>query len=316
MGGIFPQEAAFSKLLTAQVAREFSAARRYLLAASVVKEMSDHFHVAEEEQRIKAMQVMEYARIHGIALTDYQSQIQATPIDSAMSPVEFLRELMFQEQHDMQLLDKSLSSLYNNPDLVSFLQSISTEQLDRQQEMVQLLAQVSTATTVPATADMLVASTTTGLENINPIHLPKSAAAGGGGQDLGVVNNPHVVPQVQTALRHLVDRLMALPHPGMAAAGAVGAAAVDSDALPSTEDILDALPIDTEAFMEVVDSLPTTDDILEALPIDTDVLLEVVDNAATFLEEQSELVGDLQQNLMDADTVSQIVDIVTQLYVY
>ena len=111
LGGLVSQEAAFSKLLTAQVAREFSMARRYLLAASVVKEMSDHFFVAEEEQRIKAMQVMEYARTHGIALADYQSQIQTTPIDSAVSPVEFLRELMSQEDQDMQLLDKAMASL-------------------------------------------------------------------------------------------------------------------------------------------------------------------------------------------------------------
>ena len=55
----------------------------------------------------------------------------------------------------------------------------------------------------------------------------------------------------------------------------------------------------------VTDALPSPEDILDALPIalTPDDIQQAVDNFDT-----------IQQNLMDAETISQIVDVVTGLY--
>jgi ferritin len=301
------EEPAFSpsKLLTNQLAREFSTARRYLLATGAVKGLTQHFYAAEEQQRFRAMELIEYARINDIVLDDYNSQINTTPIDKTLAPQDFVQELLLQEQQDIKFLEKALAQAtasMNSPDLVDFLDSIRSSHVLRLEETVQVLThfmpsldiphslsvvELTTAQTadiasrlnlnrLPESEDFGVAS------RLNMNHLPKS-------EDFGVVGNNQ---QIHATIPHVT------------AAGAIGVAAVDTDSLPSTDDILDALP--------------STEEFLDALPINAEDLVQVVDNTAsnfaTFIGEQSELVDTLQQNLLDTETLSQLVDIVTQLY--
>lgn len=300
-------EFSVSQILTKQLAREFTTARRYLLATAAVKELSEDFYAAEEQQRYRAMELIEYARVNGIKIDDYTSQVDKTPIDKSLAPAEFIQELLLQEHQDVKYLDRAMAkaseTLSSNADLVNFLDSIRSAHMDRQEHVSELLNQITPVLHIPQTLTVLEsASAQSGdfASRFNIENFPKA-------QDFGGLYGNN-------------EQQFSLPH--VTAAGAIGVAAVDPESLPSTEDILEALPIDTDGLMETVDtfatfideqSFPSTVEILDALPIDTDGFLETVDSLATFIEEQSELVDTFQQNVMEAEIMSQIVDLVANL---
>lgn len=281
-----------SQLLTEQVAREFTTGRRYLLAAAAVKELSDNFYDVEEQQRVRAMELMEYARSHHIPILDYTSQVDKTPIDKSMETGDLLRELLLQEQNDVQLLERVMMQVSSkNTELLAFLETIRTDQIERQEQIMRVLAEslsalqatdVETATSI-ATAHVSTNdfSAKMGADLMKKLEstqqMPSSAARWAGNQLQGMGQHFHDV----------VSKSLHLTFTGAATVAAVDA--VDPDSLPSTEDILDAIP----------------DDILDAIPVED--ILQAVDTATTLLEEPSQLVDTIQP-------LSQIVEIVNGLY--
>jgi hypothetical protein len=255
-----------SQLLTEQLGREFTTARRYLLAAVAVKELSEEFFAAEEQQRVRAIELIEYARTNGIKLFDYASQVDSSPIDKSLPPAEFLKELLLQEQQDVKLLNQvMIQASSSNQNLVDFLQSVQTDQLDRQHHLIQTLAHSMPSLDIHTSMSALDTATTANLiqkvdlkDSIQPI------ARWYENQLLGLGRNMEVI----------------LSRAGHATA--VTAAAVDS--------------VDSE-------SLPSTEDFIQAM-----------DSATTLLEEPSLFVDSIQQNIMDTETLSQIIDIVAGLY--
>lgn len=251
-----------SQLLTEQLGREFTTARRYLLAAVAVKELSEEFYAAEEQQRVRAIELIEYARTNGIKLSDYASQVDSSPIDKSLPPAEFLKELILQEQQDVKLLDQVMAQASSNRNLVDFLQSVQTDQLDRQHHLIQTLAHCMPSSDIHSSMSALDTATTANLiQKVDLKDYLQSIARWYENQLLGLGRNMEVM---------------------MSRAGHVTVAAVDS--------------VDPE-------SLYSTEDILQA-----------VDSATTLWEEPSLLVDTLQQNIMDTETLSQIIDIVSGLY--
>jgi hypothetical protein len=252
-----------SQLLTEQLGREFTTARRYLLAAVAVKELSEEFYAAEEQQRVRAIELIEYARTNGIKLSDYTSQVDSSPIDKSLPPAEFLKELIRQEQQDVKLLDQVMAQASSsNRNLVDFLQSVQTDQIDRQHHLMQTLAHSMPSLDIHTSMSALDTATTANLiQKVDLKDSLQSIARWYENQLLGLGRNMEVM---------------------MSRAGHYAAAAVDS--------------VDPE-------SLPSTEDILQA-----------VDSVTTLLDEPSLLVDALQQSIMDAETLSQIIDIVSGLY--
>ena len=241
-----------------------------------MKDLSTYFYACEEQQRIRAMELIEYARINGITLNeDYNQSIQKSPIDKSLAVKDFIQELFVQEQQDIKSLEKASTCTSDN-DLIQFLESKRRNQINKQQEIVQFLA-VALPTLDISRIDILdpTAATTSDIAsrwNLN--NLPKSG---------------HIV-NTSPLDHHKMDPSSLVTATG-ATTGAIGVATVDPESLPSTEEIFDALPI--------------------AVDFDFDL---ATSNFATFLEEQSDLMDTIQQNLVDTETLSQIVDAVAQLY--
>lgn len=279
-------EVSISKLLTHQVAREFTAGRRYLLAAAAVKELSEDFYDVEEQQRFRAVELMEFARAHDIPIMDYASHVDKTPIDKSLETADLLQELLVQEQKDVQLLERVMMQVSSrNTELFKFLETIRADQIERKDQIIQTLsdnlsslqasdveAATSIATAHATTSDF---SSTMGDDLLkkmeNAEQLPSSFARWAETQLQGLGQQVH----------GLVSKSQHLTFTGATAATVAAVDSVDPDALPSTEDILEAIPMED--------------------------ILQVVDTAAALLEEPSQFVDTIQP-------LSQIVDIVSGLY--
>ncbi|CAJ1959315.1 unnamed protein product [Cylindrotheca closterium] len=252
-------QVSISQLLTEQVAREFTAGRRYLLAASAVKDLSEEFYDVEEQQRVRAMELMEYARAHDIEIMDYASQVDKTPIDKSMKTTELLQELLVQEQKDVKRLEKVMSQVSSkNVKLLAFLEVIRADQMERKDQIMQTLADA--LPNMQQTAVDTAASVATGDFSLNF-----------GQELLNKLEN-----QLQGMGQHvqdLVSKSTSGHHFTFTGATVATVAAVDA--------------VDPE-------SLPTPEDILQA-----------VDTATALFD---------QQNLMDTETLTQLVDIVSGLY--
>lgn len=293
-----------SQLLSDQLAREFTTARRYMLAAGAIKDLSSYFYACEEQQRVRAMELIEYARVNEITLRgDYNDQIKKSPIDKSLAVKDFIQELFLQEKQDIKNLETAVSQA-STSELIQFLESKRQNQIDRQQEIITFLALAlptldmsrmelfdsATTTTTTTTSDL---ASRWNLNNFPRQHIVNNSP----------LDHHRVDPSFVTATG--------------ATTGAIGVATVDPESLPSTEDILDVLPstedildalpidIDFEAASDLMDTiqdaLPSTEDILDALPIDID------------FEAASDLMDTIQQNLLDTDTLAQIFDVVSQL---
>jgi ferritin len=279
-----------SKLLTEQVAREFTTGRRYLLAAAAVKELSENFYEVEEQQRVRAVELMEYARSHGIPIMDYATQVDKTPIDKSMETTALLKEMLVQEQKDFQLLEILMVQVSSkNTELFSFLETIRADQVERKDQIIQALttlqgAHVETAASI-ATAHVSTTDISAKIgDNLmkkleTAEQIPSNAARWAANQLQGMGQHVH----------DFVSKSGHLTFTGATAATMAAVDAVDPESLPSTQDIVDAIP----------------DDILDVIPMED--ILQVVDTATTLLEEPSQLVDTIQP-------LSQIVDIVAGLY--
>lgn len=256
-----------AQLLTEQVAREFTSGRRYLLAAAAVKQVSADFYLIEEQQRVRAMELIEYARVHNIQLLDYASQVEKTPIDRSLETAELVKEILSQERRDIQLLEQAISQVSStNTELFAFFQTIRADQMDRQDHIMNTLSHVVDTTTSIATA------------HVSSGELSSKMADEFMARIEGLGQNFH----------DFVSKSSHISCTGATAATVAAVDAVDPDSLPSTDDILEALPMED--------------------------ILQVMDSAATLLEEPSQLVDSIQQGLMETEAVSQIVDIVSGLY--
>ncbi|KAL3938391.1 MAG: hypothetical protein SGBAC_006692 [Bacillariaceae sp.] len=276
-----------AQILTDQIAREFTAGRRYLLAASAVKALSEDFFDVEEQQRVRAMEVMEYARAHDIKLLDYASQVDKTPIDKSMESSDLLQELLVQENKDARFLEQAMAQVSSkNTVLMAFLETIREDQMDRKDQIMHALSDALPTlqqTAVDTAASVAAVQASTGeLSLISKLEhadqLPSSLSRWAETQFQGM---GHFVQDFASKSGHLTFT-------GATAATVAAVDSVDPESLPSTEDLLEALPME---------------DILQA-----------VDTATTLFEEPSQLVDTIQQNLMDTEALSQIVDIVTGLY--
>ncbi|KAL3938390.1 MAG: hypothetical protein SGBAC_006691 [Bacillariaceae sp.] len=264
-----------AQLLTDQVAREFTASRRYLLAASAVKELSEDFFDVEEQQRVRAMEVMEFARTHDIELLDYSSQVEKTPIDKSMESTDLLQELLVQENKDTQVLEQAMTQVSSkNTELFTFLESIREDQMERKDQVVQMLSDAlptlqQTATDTAASVAAAQVSTDefsahmgkdlmSKFENVDQIPSSVSRWAENQFQD------------IEQFVQDLVSKSGHFTFTGATAATVAAVDAVDTEAIP-------------------------VGDILQAV-------------------EPSQLVDSIQQNLMETEALAQIVDIVTGLY--
>eukprot|EP00526_Cylindrotheca_closterium_P017040 CAMPEP_0113631416 /NCGR_PEP_ID=MMETSP0017_2-20120614/16325_1 /TAXON_ID=2856 /ORGANISM="Cylindrotheca closterium" /LENGTH=316 /DNA_ID=CAMNT_0000541923 /DNA_START=288 /DNA_END=1238 /DNA_ORIENTATION=+ /assembly_acc=CAM_ASM_000147 len=292
-----------AQLLTEQVAREFTTGRRYLLAAAAVKQLSDDFYDVEEQQRVRAVELMEYARSHDIQILDYASQVDKTPIDKSMETMDLLQELLVQEQRDVQLLEQVMTQVSSkNAELFAFLETIRADQMDRKAQIMQTLSDALPTlqqTAVDTATSLATAHVSTGDFSLKMGEelMSKLESA----EQLPSSLSRWTENQLQGMGQHVHDLIAKSGHftfTGATVATVAAVDAVDTDSLPTTEEILDALP--------------SAEDILDALPVED--ILQVVDTATTLLEEPSQLVDTIQQNLMETEALSQIVDIVTGLY--
>ncbi|CAJ1959316.1 unnamed protein product [Cylindrotheca closterium] len=246
-------QVSISQLLTEQVAREFTAGRRYLLAASAVKDLSEDFYDVEEQQRVRAMELMEYARTNDIELLDYASQVDKTPIDKSLKKQELLQELLIQEQKDVKLLEQVMAQVSSkNAKLFAFLEVIRADQMERKDQIMQTLADAF-PTIQQSAADTASVTTTA------------QASTGDFGQDLlNKLDNADQIPssvsrwsdnQLQGMGQHIHDLISKssghFTFTGATAATVAAVDVVDPESLPNPENFLQAM--DTEALSQLVD---------------------------------------------------------------
>lgn len=337
-----------SELLTSQIAIEFSAGQRYVVAAALLSDLSHYFYDAEEDQRMRAISLIEIASTHGIKVSEYKEQMQASMdedeflLQGGKAIETFSKELLLQGQQDGLALDRLMAAVaslqqdnhQNNMEgLMQSLSSLREEQADRFLDLTKLiesavptmdastihnLLEEAAASSATSSADALVAETAAQQDlsfllqqqeigQFAPLDHPlieKAYDYNNNNPDLSPVDqvSSSSSPFLQTVQNHLrffepVSRGAQHNTPS-----AYVAAAVDTDydaiaeALPSTEDILEALP--------------TTEDILEALPTTEDIL-QAVDSSASDL---SDLADSIQQTIFEAETVTQIVETLSQIY--
>lgn len=342
-----------SELLTSQIAIEFSAGQRYVVAAALLSDLSHYFYDAEEDQRMRAISLIEIASTHGIKVSEYKEQMQASMdedeflLQGGKAIEAFSKELLLQGQQDGLALDRLMAAVAslqqdnhqnnNNDNMEGLLQSLSSlreEQADRFLDLTKLIESAvptmdastihnlleeasASAASATSSSDALVAETAAQQDlsfllqqqeigEFAPLDHPliEKAYDYNNNPDLSPVDqvSSSSSPFLQTVQNHLrffepVSRGAQHNTPS-----AYVAAAVDTDydaiaeALPSTEDILEALP--------------TTEDILEALPTTEDIL-QAVDSSASDL---SDLADSIQQTIFEAETVTQIVETLSQIY--
>lgn len=264
-----------AQLLTDQVAREFTASRRYLIAASAVKDLSEDLFDVEEQQRVRAVEVMEYARTHDIELLDYASQVDKTPIDKSMESPDLLQELLVQENKDVQVLEQAMTQVSSkNTELLAFLESIRDDQMERKDQIMQMLSDAlptlqQTATDTAASVVAAQVSTDDFSLNMGKEMMSNFENAD---QILSSVSRwaENQFQDIEQSVQDLVSKSSHLTFTGATAATVAAVDAVDTEALP-------------------------VGDMLQAV-------------------EPSQLVDTIQQNLMETEYLTQIVDIVTGLY--
>ena len=129
------QEIYFSERFSSEIARQFTAAHRYTLAATLTKKtspsMSDAFYMANEDHRILAVKLIECARENGIELLeDYSDEIVKAKKRSKDMTIEgYGYELMSKEEEDSRSLEELLKMSKKllgaeDGDVVSSLESI------------------------------------------------------------------------------------------------------------------------------------------------------------------------------------------------
>ncbi|KAL3938389.1 MAG: hypothetical protein SGBAC_006690 [Bacillariaceae sp.] len=269
-----PQEVAVAQLLTDQVAREFTTGKRYMLAASAVKELSEDFYDVEEQQRVRAMEVMEYARANDIKLMDYSSQVDKTPIDKSMDSTDMLQELLVQENKDAQILEQAMTQVPSkNTELFALLESTRADKLERKDQIMQTISdalptmqQTAADTAASVAAAQVSTSDFSLMANFENADLPSSVSRWAENQFQGM----------EQFVQDLVSKSGHFAFTGATAATVAAVDAVDSEVLPMED------------------------------------MLQVA--ATTLLEEPSQLVDTVHQNLMETEALTQIVDIVTGLY--
>eukprot|EP00980_Cylindrotheca_fusiformis_P007139 scaffold1501_cov130-Cylindrotheca_fusiformis.AAC.8 len=272
-----------SQLLTEQLSREFTTGRRYLLAASAIKELSEEFYDAEEQQRYRAIGLIEFARNSGIKLSDYASKVDKSPIDTSLSKEDFLKELILQEKQDVKVLNQAMAKAASNQDLVAYLQTIRSEHVDRQKNLMKALSASfdvdSTLSTVDSTATEKTSRFSEELvRKVDMNDSVQSIARWYENQLQGLGRN----------LEIMISRAGHISATG--AATAVGATAATAAVVDSNPELLDSIPINPEDF------------------------LQVMDGASNLLEEPGMLVDTIQQSIVETGTLAQLVDVVAGLY--
>lgn len=279
-----------SQLVTEQLSREFTTARRYLLAAATVKELSEDFYEAEEQQRVRAMELIEFARNNGIKLSDYASDVDSSPIDTSLDQADFLKELILHEKQDVKLLDQVMAKSASNQDLVSYLQSVRSDHVDRQYNLMQALSDSVSAFDIDSsmsTVDSAAVAATAQTSSVD--------AASRFSEDL--IHKVDLKDSIQSIARwyenqlHGLGRNLEIMASRAAHVSATGATAATAAAVDSVDpELLDALPMNSEDIMQAMDS------------------------ASNFFEEPAMLVDTFQQTIFETGTLSQIVDVVSGLY--
>jgi hypothetical protein len=293
-----------STLFTAQIARQFSAAQRYAVAAVVLgdisEDISEDFYYAEEDQRMQAIQLVEYANRHDILLADYRSQIEL-PLEESLGSQAFSQVLLLREQQDRLAFEQLLVEAGKvNQDLVQFLEPIRMGQVEWDQALILLLGQVMPS--IDTNKSLLNPKADDAMSDVTSRfnYLPKSEESL---REYSPLDHPLIEEAYKQELQ--VDQVPSAPflqqlqmhlrwmEPTVARAGHA----------TTTDYIGAAVYTDYDALTE---GLPSTEEILQ-----------VVDNSAselaTFLE-QTDFVDSIQQSLSDDLVLVQIVEFVSQIY--
>jgi hypothetical protein len=283
-----------STLFTRQIARQFSAAQRYTVAAVVLGDISEDFYYAEEDQRMRAIQLVEYANRHDIPLADYRSQIES-PMEESLGLQAFSQELLVREHQDRLAFEQLLVEAgKDNQGLAQFLERIRMGQVDWDQELIQLLGQAvpsidTNNILLDPKADAAMSDATSQFNYVpksedfvreySPLDHPLIEEAYKQELPMDQVPSAPFLQQLQTHLRWMEPTVARAGH---ATPTSYIGAAVDTDALPSTEEIL-----------------------------------QVVDNSAseltTFLE-QIDFVDSIQQSVLEEVILAQLIEFVSQVY--
>jgi hypothetical protein len=326
-----PTKLSLSKLYNRQIAREFSASQRYGVAAVVLTDQVEQFLAAEEEQRMRAIQMIEYANANDIPL-DYQSQIvlQDDCDSSSLQSLgvqELATELMAQERLDRLFFQEFLQEAHTSDDpLAAVLEPLrvgvfdilkTTGLLDHDLGKTQQLG-YSYFDLLKTNDDLSVGVYSLDHPLIEQVYasrelLPLLDAT----SSMPISSSPFLQQhQQQPAHRLFLEPISRSAH--ITPTDAYVGVAVDTD-----YDALQQSLVETSEDLWVAadEALPSMEDFLDALSsIGTeDTFFSAVDNSAvgdlaTFLEEQTNLMDSLQQNIFEAEGLAQIAEILAQLY--
>ena len=250
-----------SDLVTQQIARQFSAAQRYAVAAMVLK-AGPQLYFAEEDQRMQAVQLIEVARHHNIELGDYQALMEDPP-QKSQGLEAFSHELLQRGVQDTQALEQLSMAAPTNEKFMATLESIKSAQAHWDQELVLLVERTipsmdlskMDAAAEPVTDklyDVAEYAPLDGHLNFQQVHE---------GIPLDQATNDSFLSQLKMDLSRWLEDVP--NRVGDAALHHYFGAAVDTneaitEALPSPGDLVEALPVAVEEVAYVVDAIQQT----------------------------------------------------------
>lgn len=324
-----PTKLSLYKLYNRQIAREFSTSQRYGVAAVVLADQVEQFLAAEEEQRMRAIQMIEYANVNDIPL-DYQSQIvlqnDCDPSSlQALGVKELASELVAQEQLDRLFFQEFLQEAQTSDDpLAVVLEPLrvgvfdilkTTGLLDHDIGKTQQL-DCSYLDLLKTNDDLSVGVYSLDHPLIEQVYASQELLPILDATSMPISSSPLLQEQQQQpGHRMFLEPIFRSAH--ITPTDAYVGVAVDTD-----YDALQQSLVETSEDLWVAadEALPNMEDFLDALSsIGTEDTFWAVDNSAigdlaTFLEGQTDLMDSLQQNIFEAEGLAQIAEILAQLY--